>query len=131
MDRLVRSGAARSAPRTASRPATGPAARRGAPQEPGSDEFERLAAIFKTLSDPTRLRLLCALGDGDSCVHDLCARLAMSQPAVSHQLRLLRDARLVRGRRAGREVHYALDDSHVMRLIAQARSHAAHARSRR
>jgi ArsR family transcriptional regulator, lead/cadmium/zinc/bismuth-responsive transcriptional repressor len=102
------------------------------PADLARDELRGVADIFKTLSDPTRLRILDALGDGEACVHELCARLAMSQPAVSHQLRLLRVARLVRARRAGREVFYAVDDRHVMRLIAQARSHAVHAgRARR
>ena len=95
------------------------------------DELRRLADTFKTLSDPTRLRLLSLLGDGELCVHELCARLEMSQPAVSHQLRLMRVAQLVRARRAGREVFYALDDDHVLELIGQARSHAGHSRRAR
>ncbi len=89
-------------------------------------ELALIAETFKTLSDPTRLRILVSLGGGEACVHHLCEHLAMSQPAVSHQLRLLRSARLVRARRAGREIYYALDDDHVMLLIAQARSHAGH-----
>lgn len=103
--------------------------RRPAPIDDG--ELQHLAATFKTLSDPTRLRLLSTLGDGELCVHELCARLEMSQPSVSHQLRLLRVARLVRARRAGREVFYALDDDHVLTLIAEARSHAGHTRKAR
>jgi ArsR family transcriptional regulator len=87
-------------------------------------ELYAAAEVFKTLSDPTRLRILSALGEGELCVHELCARLAMSQPAVSHQLRLLRVSRLVRPRRAGREIFYALDDEHVMSLVAAARAHA-------
>jgi DNA-binding transcriptional ArsR family regulator len=104
--------------------------RLGGRSELDRDELERLAEIFKTLSDPTRLRLLALLGEGEACVHELCARVGMSQPAVSHQLRLLRVARLVRGRRAGREVFYALDDRHVIELVAQARSHAGHVQVR-
>jgi DNA-binding transcriptional ArsR family regulator len=94
------------------------------------EELARVADTFKTLSDPTRLRLLSVLADGDSSVNALCARVAMSQPAVSHQLRLLRAAHLVRARRVGREVYYAIDDHHVMELVAQARSHAGHAAPR-
>jgi DNA-binding transcriptional ArsR family regulator len=97
----------------------------------GGEELASLAEIFKTLSDPTRLKLLVLLGEGEACVHELCAQLGMSQPAVSHQLRLLRVARLVRARRAGREVFYALDDRHVIELVTQARSHAGHARAGR
>src|SRR5437660_220508 len=93
-------------------------------------ELSSVAATFRTLSDPTRLRILSILVGGESCVHELCAGLAMSQPAVSHQLRLLRVARLVRGRRVGREVFYALDDEHVMELVAQAHSHVTHGEGR-
>src|SRR5438128_2532130 len=89
-------------------------------------ELSRVAAVFRTLSDPTRLWLLSLLGEAESCVHELCAETGMSQPAVSHQLRLLRVARLVRARRVGREVFYAIDDEHVMELVSQARSHAGH-----
>src|SRR5260370_30818635 len=82
------------------------------------------AETFKTLSDPTRLRLLTALGPGPCCVHELCARLEMSQPAVSHQLRVLRVSRLVSARRLGREIFYSLADDHVMSLVAAACTHA-------
>jgi DNA-binding transcriptional ArsR family regulator len=89
-----------------------------------------LAEIFKLLGDPTRLRILAALFGGERCVHDLCAQLRMSQPAISHQLRILRAARLVRPRRAGREIFYALDDAHVGELIEAGLEHAGHARRR-
>ena len=92
----------------------------------GGPELASVAATFRTLSDPTRLRILSLLGESECCVHELCAWTGMSQPAVSHQLRLLRVAQLVRARRAGREVFYAIDDDHVMELVAQARSHAGH-----
>jgi DNA-binding transcriptional ArsR family regulator len=98
------------------------------------DALGAVASTFRTLSDPTRLRILALLDEGESCVHDLCGRLAMNQPAVSHHLRTLRDTRLVRARRDGREVYYALDDRHVMdlvRLVAQARESAGHPRGRR
>jgi DNA-binding transcriptional ArsR family regulator len=88
------------------------------------EQVEDLAEIFKILADPTRLKILAALADERSlCVHELCERLGMSQPAVSHQLRTLRAARLVRGQRAGREIHYALDDEHVLRLISEGLKH--------
>src|SRR5437867_777278 len=90
-----------------------------------TEQVEELAEIFKTLADPTRLRLLAALAhEGEMCVHELCARVAMSQPAVSHQLRVLRTARLVRGRRAGREIFYAIDDDHVLTLVQEGLMHA-------
>ena len=91
-----------------------------------SDEIEAVAAIFRTLSDPTRLRILVALAEAEACVHELCDKVGMSQPAVSHQLRLLRLAHLVRCRREGREIYYAIEDEHVMELMGQARTHASH-----
>src|SRR2546429_6569536 len=93
-----------------------------------AEQVGDLAAIFKTLSDPTRLRILAALGAGERCVGELCARLGMSQPAVSHQLRTLRAARLVKPRRAGREIFYSLDDAHVLTLIEEGLQHAGHGR---
>ena len=98
--------------------------RRGARRRDDQAQLLRVAEMFKTLSDPTRLRLLTRLAEGEACVHELCAALAMSQPAVSHQLRLLRVGRLVRTRRAGREIFYSLEDEHVMSLVASARAHA-------
>ena len=101
------------------------------PRALGGAELASVAATFRTLSDPTRLRILSLLGQSERCVHELCTWTGMSQPAVSHQLRLLRVAQLVRARRAGREVFYALDDEHVMALVEEARSHAGHLRVRR
>jgi DNA-binding transcriptional ArsR family regulator len=96
-----------------------------------SAQVDDLAEIFRTLADPTRLRLLTALAEGgEMCVHELCARVAMSQPAVSHQLRTLRTARLVRPRRAGREIFYSLDDEHVLKLLQEGLTHAGHGRVR-
>src|SRR5438105_2389708 len=92
------------------------------------DELYAAAETFKTLSDPTRLRILRALSDGDTCVHELCDQLGMSQPAVSHQLRLMRAHRLVSARRAGREIYYSLLDEHVWSLVAAACLHASEAR---
>jgi ArsR family transcriptional regulator len=96
------------------------------------DEIEELAEVFKALSDPTRLRLLRLLGgrlDGDSstdgpcaggtlCVGALARRLGVSQSAVSQHLRILRHAGLVRGRRHGNFVHYALDPEGLERYRA-------------
>jgi ArsR family transcriptional regulator len=111
--------------RVKTRPAPPAPGRRAAARD--GAELAAVAATFRTLSDPTRLRILSILGGAESCVHELCRSMGISQPAISHQLRLLRVARLVRARRVGREVFYALDDEHVMELVAQARSHAGHA----
>ncbi|MEE9305381.1 MAG: metalloregulator ArsR/SmtB family transcription factor [bacterium] len=85
-----------------------------------------LAEIFRALGDPTRVRILHALAASELCVCDLAAILGMSQSAVSHQLRLLRSLRLVRYRREGRMVYYALDDDHIEKLLAQGLDHVAH-----
>lgn len=82
-----------------------------------------LTEIFRVLGDPTRVRLLDALSRGELCVGDLAVRLGVSESAVSHQLRLLRSARIVRARRSGRLVFYALDDRHVLALFRQGLRH--------
>ena len=95
--------------------------------QPNPEAVERLAEIFKALGDPTRVRLLSALATAELCVCDLATLLAISDSAVSHQLRLLRSLRLVRARRDGRMVFYRLDDEHIARLLAQGREHAEEA----
>lgn len=82
-----------------------------------------LAELFKALGDPTRVRILSALGDAEVCVSDLVAALGMGQSAVSHQLRSLRELRLVATRREGKHVFYRLADDHVARLFAQGLEH--------
>jgi len=82
-----------------------------------------IADVFKLLGDPTRVRMLDALTFGERCVCDLAALIGLSESAVSHQLRLLRGARLVRVRRAGRLAYYSLDDHHVIGLLHDTRRH--------
>jgi DNA-binding transcriptional ArsR family regulator len=82
-----------------------------------------LAETFRALGDPTRVRVLDALSHAELCVCDLARLLGLSESATSHQLRLLRSLRLVRTRRAGRMVFYALDDAHITRLFAQGLEH--------
>ncbi|MGQ9583780.1 MAG: ArsR/SmtB family transcription factor [Anaerolineae bacterium] len=82
-----------------------------------------LAAFFGALSDPTRVRIVSALRQAELCVGDLVALLNVSQPAMSHQLRILRSLRLVRARRRGRQVFYSLDDDHVRVLFEQGLDH--------
>jgi DNA-binding transcriptional ArsR family regulator len=79
--------------------------------------------VFKVLGDPTRVRLLDALTLGERCVRDLAALVGLTESAVSHQLRLLRGAHLVRVRRAGRSAFYRLDDHHVIGLLRDACKH--------
>jgi ArsR family transcriptional regulator, lead/cadmium/zinc/bismuth-responsive transcriptional repressor len=82
-----------------------------------------LADTFKVLGDTTRVRMLDALSRSELCVTDLAHLVGLSESAVSHQLRLLRDARIVRTRRNGRQIFYTLDDQHVVKLLAQALEH--------
>ena len=86
-----------------------------------------LARTFQALSDPTRVRLISALTNAELCVCDLAAVLGMSQSAVSHQLRSLRDLRLVKSRRLGREIFYTLDDEHIRELYELGLKHIQHA----
>jgi DNA-binding transcriptional ArsR family regulator len=90
------------------------------------DQVERLAGIFRALGDPTRVRIVSLLAGGELCVCDLAAALGMTQSAVSHQLRTLRDLGLVRWRRDGRQVFYTLDDEHVADLFYRAVEHIGH-----
>jgi DNA-binding transcriptional ArsR family regulator len=92
-----------------------------------SDEDARqVAAIFKILGDATRVKILHALSRRELCVCDLAAVVAMGQSAVSHQLRLLRGLRLVKYRKEGKAVWYALDDQHVFSLLSQGIEHVTH-----
>jgi ArsR family transcriptional regulator len=85
-----------------------------------------LADLFGALSDPTRLRIISVLLEGERNVGELAAQLAMTESAVSHQLRGLRQLRLVRSRKDGRQVFYALDDDHVAKLYRLGLEHVDH-----
>jgi ArsR family transcriptional regulator len=90
-----------------------------------SPPVENLAAIFGILGDPTRMRMLVALGNSELCVTDLAAATGVNRTTISHQLRVLRGHRLVRRRREGKVVYYAVDDDHVMDLVKLASAHVA------
>jgi DNA-binding transcriptional ArsR family regulator len=85
-----------------------------------------LADLFSALSDPTRLRIISVLLESEMNVGDIADRLGMSESAVSHQLRGLRQLRLLRSRKEGRQVYYALDDEHVARLYRLGLEHVEH-----
>jgi len=85
-----------------------------------------LADLFSALSDPTRLRIISVLLDGEMNVGDIAAQLGMTESAVSHQLRGLRHMKLVRSRKNGRQVYYALDDDHVEKLYRLGLDHVGH-----
>ncbi|MDJ0783384.1 MAG: metalloregulator ArsR/SmtB family transcription factor [Desulfosarcinaceae bacterium] len=86
-------------------------------------ELHHLADTFKLMGDPNRLKLLMALKDGEMCVCDLAAFIGITESAVSHQLRRLKDARLVRPRREGQILFYQLDDACVVELMTIAVGH--------
>jgi DNA-binding transcriptional ArsR family regulator len=97
-----------------------------------TEETERLAEWFRVLGDPTRTRLLCALLEApELCVGDLAATVDATETAVSHALRWLRAAGMVRSRRAGRLVYYALADGHVRLLLDVGLEHLRHGADRR
>ncbi|HEX2992021.1 MAG TPA: metalloregulator ArsR/SmtB family transcription factor [Anaerolineales bacterium] len=85
-----------------------------------------LADLFSALSDPTRLRIISVLLESEMNVGDIAGQLGMSESAVSHQLRGLRQLRLLRSRKDGRQVYYALDDDHVARLYRLGLEHVEH-----
>lgn len=85
-----------------------------------------LAELFRTLGDANRLRIISVLMHHELCVHDITELVDLSQSAVSHQLRVLRQMRLVRTRREGRNVYYALDDEHVRELFRLSLEHISH-----
>ncbi len=92
------------------------------------DDFtsQRLANVFKVLGDPTRIKLLALITASEMRVSDIADALAMGQSAISHQLRVLRDARLVKFRKEGKEAWYSLDDDHVVKLMRQGLEHVSH-----
>jgi DNA-binding transcriptional ArsR family regulator len=85
-----------------------------------------LADLFSALSDPTRLRIISVLLEGEMNVGDLAGQLEMTESAVSHQLRGLRQLKLVRARKNGRQVYYALDDDHIGELYRLGLDHVEH-----
>ena len=90
---------------------------------PSEDELYDLAELFKVFGDSTRMRILFALFADDICVCDIAGALGMTQSAISHQLRILKNARLVKSRRDGKTVIYSLADDHVRTIIGQGREH--------
>lgn len=85
-----------------------------------------VAQTFKALSDPTRIRILNLLCSGEHSVNDMAEMLNLGQSTVSHQLRFLKNLRLVKFRREGTTLYYSIDDEHVIDLLKQAIEHASH-----
>ena len=80
-------------------------------------ELERLALTYRVMGDPTRLKIVLALSGGEMCVCDLAAFIGLSESAISHQLRRLKDLALIKNRREGQVLYYSLDDEHVADLL--------------
>lgn len=90
---------------------------------PSGELLDGLAALFRVFGDPTRLRILYALFESEMCVCAISEFLGMSQSAISHQLKVLRDFDLVSPRREGKTVYYSLKDDHVRSMIKQGMEH--------
>ncbi len=90
---------------------------------PVEEELFDLADLFKIFGDSTRVKVLYALSSAEMCVCDIAALLGMTKSAISHQLRILKQARLVKNRRAGKVVYYMLDDDHVTHIFCEGLSH--------
>ena len=90
---------------------------------PVEEQVLDLSELFKVLGDPTRIRILCALLNGELCVCDIAELLDYTQSAISHQLKILKNAKLVKSRRDGKQIIYALDDEHVGSIIKMGIEH--------
>lgn len=90
------------------------------------DQVTELASIFQALGDPTRVRIIHALIHSEICVCDLAAVLEMTQSAVSHQLRHLKNLRIVKRRKVGRTVYYSIEDEHILTLFETGLNHVVH-----
>ena len=90
---------------------------------PQEEPIYEVSELFRVFGDSSRSRIICALRIEEMCVNDLAALLTMTQSAVSHQLRILREARLVKSRKQGRVVYYSLDDDHIDQIFAMAFDH--------
>ena len=90
---------------------------------PAGEELQDLAEFFRVFGDSTRIRILYALSQSELCVCDIASLLGMGQSAISHQLRILKQMRLVKFRREGKSVLYSLADSHIEMILAQGMEH--------
>ena len=100
--------------------------RKVAGEIPKEDLLHELADLFKVFGDSTRVRILHVLSVSEMCVCDIAAILNMTQSAISHQLRILKNVRLVKNRREGKVVYYSLDDEHVKHIFDQGMEHIKH-----
>lgn len=92
-------------------------------KEPNREEIQELSNMFKIFADDTRLRIICSILNTELCVCDLCELLNLNQSTVSHQLQILRNAKLVKYRREGKQIFYSLQDEHIERIISTSLEH--------
>ena len=97
--------------------------KRVADHMPPEDELLDLAELFKVFGDTTRIKILYVLFEEEMCVCDIAALLGISQSAISHQLRIIKQAKLIKNRREGKTVYYSLADDHVQTIIGMAKEH--------
>ncbi|TCP55515.1 ArsR family transcriptional regulator [Tumebacillus sp. BK434] len=90
------------------------------------EQVSELATIFQALGDTTRVRIIHALVQSEMCVCDLAAVLGMTQSAISHQLRTLRNLRIIKRRKEGRVAYYSIDDHHILTLFKTGLEHVSH-----
>lgn len=90
---------------------------------PEEEDLLDLADLFKVFGDSTRVKIICALFQSEMCVCDIAALLGMTKSAISHQLRILKQSKLIKNRRSGKVVYYSLDDEHVKNIFGQGLSH--------
>ena len=100
-----------------------PGAAAGPVEMPDDEVLYELADLFRVFGDSTRIKILYALHENELCVQDIAGAVQLSQSAVSHQLRVLKDTKLVRFRRDGKTVYYALDDDHVRSILSMGMDH--------
>lgn len=92
-------------------------------KEPNREQIQDLSNIFKIFADDTRLRIICSILNAELCVCDLCELLELNQSTVSHQLQILRNAKLVKYRRDGKQIYYSLQDEHIEKIISMSLEH--------
>lgn len=97
--------------------------RRALESMPSEDDVDELAARFKAISEPSRLKILLALSCGELCVEHLTQAVGGNQSAVSHQLKTLKDHRIIKCRRKGKQVIYSIADGHILTMISVAKEH--------
>ncbi len=95
---------------------------------PSAEDLSRASRFLRTIGDPTKLKIVCTLLAGEVCAGGIAAAVDMEKSAVSHQLRLLREEGLIKSRREGKHIIYALDDDHVHELLRMTLEHVRHRR---